>query len=432
MFLLLTVFLPVSCSKSKKWYSEESDPMQSEIGRALISSVTAGARVAMQECSALFKTELWNCPDSAFRRGRDERGSNREDAFINSITAAGIVHTVASNCSRGDIPGCECDSLSSANGWKWGGCSHNVRFGNKVSREFLDRFERSKDPKSIASRHNYNAGRVGVEKTLKTLCKCHGVSGSCSTQTCWRQVSDFKTVGIHLKQQYKKALRVDYFGGKLDLVENIKSNKIQTVFHIPSGLVRGKIYRQRRMRRRGRRKRTSRARRKGHYLQQRRKKERRTAHQRKREGILLKEKRRWRGVINEPETRKERKFQKAGEVKKRKLVYLERSPDYCRRNQTLGLQGALGRECMTDPSLNSPSEDNLHKCSRLCRDCGLYTLTREVEVTVSCNCRFVWCCRVECQSCTRLKQYTTCTNSHRSVSPNFPPYNVKLNYRNIP
>ena len=24
---------------------------------------------------------------------------------------------------------------------------------------------------------------------------------------------------------------------------------------------------------------------------------------------------------------------------------------------------------------------------RLCRDCGLYTLTREVEVTVSCNCR---------------------------------------------
>ena len=29
-------------------------------------------------------------------------------------------------------------------------------------------------------------------------------------------------------------------------------------------------------------------------------------------------------MINEPETRKERKFQKAGEVKKRKLVYLER------------------------------------------------------------------------------------------------------------
>ena len=77
--------------------------------------------------------------------------------------------------------------------WKWGGCSDNVKFGEEVSRQFLDSGEVGTDPRTLANLHNSEAGRVAVKKTMKTLCKCHGVSGSCATQTCWRQLSDFRS-----------------------------------------------------------------------------------------------------------------------------------------------------------------------------------------------------------------------------------------------
>ena len=49
-----------------------------------------------------------------------------------------------------------------------------------------------------------------VKRTMKTLCKCHGVSGSCSTKTCWRQLSSFRTAGSYLKKQYNRAIKIDF------------------------------------------------------------------------------------------------------------------------------------------------------------------------------------------------------------------------------
>ena len=82
-----------------------------------------------------------------------------------------------------------------AEGWKWGGCSHNVRFGETVARQFLETGEEGGGALAgLASLHNSQAGRLAVRKTLRTLCKCHGVSGSCATQTCWRQIPQFQQV----------------------------------------------------------------------------------------------------------------------------------------------------------------------------------------------------------------------------------------------
>lgn len=41
-------------------------------------------------------------------------------------------------------------------------------------------------------------------------CRCHGVSGSCSMQTCWMQVAPFKEVSRRLREKYKKAERLTY------------------------------------------------------------------------------------------------------------------------------------------------------------------------------------------------------------------------------
>ena len=53
-------------------------------------------------------------------------------------------------------------------------------YGEKVARQFLDSGETGSEPRSLAALHNSQAGRVAVRKTMKTLCKCHGVSGSTS------------------------------------------------------------------------------------------------------------------------------------------------------------------------------------------------------------------------------------------------------------
>ena len=138
-----------------------------------------------------------------------------------------------------------------------------------MARQFLDSGETGSEPRSLAALHNSQAGRVAVRKTMKTLCKCHGVSGSCATQTCWRQLGEFRKTGKYLKKQYKRALRVDYNDGQLDRPENLMSNRIDRV-----------------------------------------------PRQRDRRAM---------------EARKVKKT-----VKKRKLVFLQSSPDYCRMNITAG------------------------------------------------------------------------------------------------
>lgn len=60
-----------------------------------------------------------------------------------------------------------------------------------------------------------------VRNTLEKRCKCHGVSGSCSLQTCWTQLSDFRTIGRYLRKKYHIATQVDMSSGHL-----IQSNDI--------------------------------------------------------------------------------------------------------------------------------------------------------------------------------------------------------------
>lgn len=44
---------------------------------------------------------------------------------------------------------------------------------------------------------------------MKRSCKCHGVSGSCSVQTCWMQLSEFRDVGNYLKIKYDQAQKLE-------------------------------------------------------------------------------------------------------------------------------------------------------------------------------------------------------------------------------
>uniref|UniRef100_H3BG32 Protein Wnt n=1 Tax=Latimeria chalumnae TaxID=7897 RepID=H3BG32_LATCH len=142
---------------------------------------------------------------------------NRETAFVHAISSAGVMYTLTRNCSLGDFDNCGCDDSRNGQlggqGWLWGGCSDNVGFGEAISKQFVDALETGQDARAAMNLHNNEAGRKAVKGTMKRTCKCHGVSGSCSTQTCWLQLPEFREVGNYLKEKYHRALKVDLLKG---------------------------------------------------------------------------------------------------------------------------------------------------------------------------------------------------------------------------
>jgi len=72
------------------------------------------------------------------------------------------------------------------------------------------------------------------------------------------------------------------------------------------------------------------------------------------------------------------------------LVYLKKSPNLCNRNITYGIEGTSGRQCLPDKM------DSL-SCDNMC--CGSSVEMRVVETVKPCNCTFVWCCHVKCETC---------------------------------
>ncbi|NP_001158456.1 wingless-type MMTV integration site family, member 3 precursor [Saccoglossus kowalevskii] len=177
----------------------------------LMPSVAEGAQLGIRECQNQFKGRRWNCTtvgndQSVF--GNVLNNASRETAFVHAILSAGLVHTVTRACASGELLSCGCDSKRKPppeEGWKWGGCSEDIRYGTRFSRDFLDPQENPRYARSVMNLHNNEAGRQTIAKTMETQCKCHGLSGSCEVKTCWKQQSAFKILGDLLKEKYDSA-----------------------------------------------------------------------------------------------------------------------------------------------------------------------------------------------------------------------------------
>jgi len=364
LFTLLAAGVGPTESFSRAWSLTNAMLASTHVAEAdllLSSSVTAGAELAMRECGAQFEHEVWNCPVTAFNMGVERLENNRETAYIHAVISAGVARTISRNCSQGALSHCGCEPRygrqgNSAEDWQWGGCSDNLQFGEQISRQFLD--TDTGKPRSLANLHNNQAGRIAVRKTMKTLCKCHGVSGSCATQTCWRQLGDFRDVGAYLKKQYKTAARVDYSNGVL-----APERELEPVTASPprsNQLVRSALHN---TVTRGRRTPTS--------------------------------------------------TEEKNKIKARKLVFLQPSPNYCTLNPRLGYKGVAGRTCNVDMDRDGAEQtEQIRRCTGLCTACGMRAVKRVVEVKSSCNCRFEWCCSISCDTCSKKQIQITCDSRH--------------------
>ena len=88
----------------------------------------------------------------------------------------------------------------------------------------------------------------------------------------------------------------------------------------------------------------------------------------------------------------ERKTREKRSPRDSELIYYEKSPNFCTADPEIGWAGTTGRACEVtgDPR----REDSCHV---LC--CGRGFNTIYVRKMVDCDCQFIWCCEVICQSC---------------------------------
>ncbi|XP_064633228.1 protein Wnt-5a-like [Lineus longissimus] len=203
-------------------------------------SISRGARVGIQECQWQFRFRRWNCStvDNRSVFGSVVAIASRETAFTHSISAGGVVHSIARSCRDGELSRCGCSQALRPKDlhrdWIWGGCGDNLEYGYRFAQGFVDVREREKNhprhsrglARMMMNLHNNEAGRRAVYELAKVACKCHGVSGSCSLKTCWQQLPPFREVGDRLKEKYDGASEVSFNrrGTKLDR-KNPKFNK---------------------------------------------------------------------------------------------------------------------------------------------------------------------------------------------------------------
>lgn len=130
---------------------------------------------------------------------------SREAAFTYAIIAAGVAHAITAACTQGNLSDCGCDKEKQGQyhrdeGWKWGGCSADIRYGIGFAKVFVDAREIKQNARTLMNLHNNEAGR-----------KVGGQEGSRAAPAEMSQGSLFRMAGVGSPVVSHRALHIASF-----------------------------------------------------------------------------------------------------------------------------------------------------------------------------------------------------------------------------
>ncbi|CAH1368786.1 hypothetical protein MTP99_010272 [Tenebrio molitor] len=198
--------LTPSDKKSCQWLSRLKHQSKICWKRRGLPEVLLNARnLSITHCQSQFEFDQWNCSKREFFLKK----IYRETALMYSMASSAVMFSVARACSEGTLAGCRCGDHGKPQNasWQWGGCGDNSKFAKKFTKKFLQLKKRGDGLNSII-KYNSELGIKVVLENEEVVCRCHGVSGTCTVRICWKKIRSFDVISKQLKAMYYSALQI--------------------------------------------------------------------------------------------------------------------------------------------------------------------------------------------------------------------------------
>nr|XP_022914361.1 protein Wnt-9a-like [Onthophagus taurus] len=176
------------------------------VRKGLEKVLIATRKLIISICQQSFKYDTWNCTYSK----NQFKKINRETAFLQSLSAAGLMFTVTEACLNKKLQRCKCDEskeyfIKVPDYKNFSGCQDNTKTGKVLTKNFL--MAQYSGKKATTANLNVKFGIKVVMESVKIHCRCSTSVFSCKN-ICEKRLQPFSNIMEKLKLAYHNAIKL--------------------------------------------------------------------------------------------------------------------------------------------------------------------------------------------------------------------------------